>query len=218
MLLRSISKHVNDQNWFAVGIDFLIVVFGVFMGIQLGNWNEDRKNQDLAINYIERLHTEIGLETQLWDKAADYFVTTQNYGRIALHGFDRPVDELDDQFLIALYQASQVWYVAPNRATFDELQSTGRIVNIKDEDLRMALANHYLRVGQTGFTLSQTSQYRRIARLFLHQDVQAQIRSKCGDSWITDENNFYFVRLPKFCKIDLPEELMKSEIEKMQEC
>lgn len=218
MLLRSISKHVNDQNWFAVGIDFLIVVFGVFMGIQLGNWNEDRKNQDLAINYIERLHTEIGLETQLWDKAADYFVTTQNYGRIALQGFDRPVDELDDQFLIALYQASQVWYVAPNRATFDELQSTGRIVNIKDEDLRMALANHYLRVGQTGFTLSQTSQYRRIARLFLHQDVQAQIRSKCGDSWITDENNFYFVRLPKFCKIDLPEELMKSEIEKMQEC
>jgi hypothetical protein len=27
-------KHVQDQNWFAVGIDFLIVVTGVFIGIQ----------------------------------------------------------------------------------------------------------------------------------------------------------------------------------------
>ena len=29
MILRSITKHVRDQNWFAVGIDFLIVVVGV---------------------------------------------------------------------------------------------------------------------------------------------------------------------------------------------
>jgi len=29
MLLRSISKHVKDQNWFAVALDFVIVVIGV---------------------------------------------------------------------------------------------------------------------------------------------------------------------------------------------
>ena len=39
MLLRSITKHVSDQNWFAVFIDFLIVVVGVFIGIQVANWN-----------------------------------------------------------------------------------------------------------------------------------------------------------------------------------
>lgn len=32
MLFRRISKHVKDQNWIAVGIDFLIVVFGVWIG------------------------------------------------------------------------------------------------------------------------------------------------------------------------------------------
>jgi hypothetical protein len=36
MLLRSIKKHLKDQKWFAVAIDFIIVVFGVFIGIQLG--------------------------------------------------------------------------------------------------------------------------------------------------------------------------------------
>ena len=30
MILRRVMKHVRDQNWFAVGVDFLIVVNGVF--------------------------------------------------------------------------------------------------------------------------------------------------------------------------------------------
>ncbi|CAN5636176.1 hypothetical protein BH23GEM3_BH23GEM3_02670 [soil metagenome] len=28
MILRRVMKHVEDQNWFAVGIDFVIVVAG----------------------------------------------------------------------------------------------------------------------------------------------------------------------------------------------
>ena len=42
MLLRRITEHVKDQNWFVVGLDFIIVVVGVFFGIQIGNWNDDR--------------------------------------------------------------------------------------------------------------------------------------------------------------------------------
>ena len=42
MLLRRITKHVKDQHWIAIGIDFLIVVVGAFLGIQNGIWNEAR--------------------------------------------------------------------------------------------------------------------------------------------------------------------------------
>lgn len=28
MILRSVMKHVRDQNWVAVGVDFIIVVVG----------------------------------------------------------------------------------------------------------------------------------------------------------------------------------------------
>ncbi len=40
MILRRPSRHVKDQIWFAVGIDFFIVVIGVFIGIQVSNWND----------------------------------------------------------------------------------------------------------------------------------------------------------------------------------
>ena len=55
MILRRISEHVRDQNWFAVGVDFVIVVIGVFIGIQVSNWNtarEDRSNETLYLGYL----------------------------------------------------------------------------------------------------------------------------------------------------------------------
>lgn len=59
MLLRRITQHVKDQNWFAVSIDFLIVVFGVFIGIQVSNWNESRSENELASRYIVQLSDDI---------------------------------------------------------------------------------------------------------------------------------------------------------------
>ncbi|MEO1642027.1 MAG: DUF6090 family protein [Pseudomonadota bacterium] len=44
MIFRRIKAHIEKENWFAVGIDFFIVVIGVFIGIQVANWNETRAN------------------------------------------------------------------------------------------------------------------------------------------------------------------------------
>ncbi len=35
MILRRLAEHVRAQNWFAVALDFLIVVVGVFVGLQV---------------------------------------------------------------------------------------------------------------------------------------------------------------------------------------
>lgn len=39
MILRRVVQHVRDQNWTAIAIEFVIVVTGVFIGIQVSNWN-----------------------------------------------------------------------------------------------------------------------------------------------------------------------------------
>ena len=43
MLLRKVIKHVQDQSGAAIAIDFCIVVLGVFVGMQVNNWNERRR-------------------------------------------------------------------------------------------------------------------------------------------------------------------------------
>ena len=59
MLLRRITKHVKDQNWFAVGIDFVIVVIGVFIGIQVANWNASRTDRAMEAAFLERMAVDV---------------------------------------------------------------------------------------------------------------------------------------------------------------
>lgn len=37
MILRSIAKHVSEQNWFAAALDFFIAIVGALIGIQVSN-------------------------------------------------------------------------------------------------------------------------------------------------------------------------------------
>lgn len=79
MILRRITQHVRDQNWTAIGIDFLIVVLGVFVGIQVSNWNQARSDRNRAGRYVaqisENLRSDIldqeeGIVTSQWRAAA----------------------------------------------------------------------------------------------------------------------------------------------------
>ena len=50
MRLRSLTKHLRDQNWFAVALDFFIVVLGVGMALAAGEWLSARSQKaDLAV-------------------------------------------------------------------------------------------------------------------------------------------------------------------------
>ena len=89
MLLRRITKHVTDQNWFAAFIDFLIVVVGVFIGIQVANWNAGLKNKaaykaalerfkievEFNIDSLEKLHQELNKSIPLVTRGLDYLRT-----------------------------------------------------------------------------------------------------------------------------------------------
>lgn len=59
MLLRRVMQHVKEQNWTAVGIDFVIVVIGVFVGIQVANWNDARKERAAEQRYLIELARDL---------------------------------------------------------------------------------------------------------------------------------------------------------------
>ncbi|MEQ9316207.1 MAG: hypothetical protein RLN72_10160 [Henriciella sp.] len=42
MILQRLATSIRKQDWFTVLIETLIVVFGVFIGLQVNNWNTER--------------------------------------------------------------------------------------------------------------------------------------------------------------------------------
>jgi len=59
MLLRRVIHHVKAQNWFAIGLDFLIVVIGVFLGLQVSNWNEAAADRRAESAYLAQLQGDL---------------------------------------------------------------------------------------------------------------------------------------------------------------
>ena len=39
MILRRLAQSLKEQNWTAITIEFVLLVLGVFLGIQAANWN-----------------------------------------------------------------------------------------------------------------------------------------------------------------------------------
>jgi hypothetical protein len=52
MLLRRVIQHFRYQEWTAIGIELVILVF---IGIQVANWNENRKSADDYQLALDRL-------------------------------------------------------------------------------------------------------------------------------------------------------------------
>jgi len=40
---RRITRQLREHNWTAIGIDFVIVVVGVFLAAQISNWDQSQK-------------------------------------------------------------------------------------------------------------------------------------------------------------------------------
>ena len=68
MILRRVIRHVRKQEWTAIAIDFVIVVIGVYMGIELGNWNEERDSRADYQGALDRLIVEIDANLESLDR------------------------------------------------------------------------------------------------------------------------------------------------------
>jgi hypothetical protein len=59
MTIRRILQHFEAKDWLAVSIELVVVVFGVFIGIQVANWNEARLEAARKHQIVEALITDI---------------------------------------------------------------------------------------------------------------------------------------------------------------
>jgi len=153
MLLRRITEHARTQNWFAVGLDFLIVVVGVFIGIQVANWNEARMQQARDEVLLSRLmedfeqivafgETRLPRYRESAAQISDLITTIRS-------GVDPGLtQEIQDQITGSVI----VWAVTEMAPTYDELVATGTLSRIRNPNLRKAL-NDYARQREADLAL-----------------------------------------------------------------
>lgn len=68
MILRRLTENVKSQNWFAVVLDFIIVVLGILIAFQITNWSTERAGRQVYDEALERVVAELrrDLAMQEW--------------------------------------------------------------------------------------------------------------------------------------------------------
>lgn len=59
MILARLSRAIREQNWFAVALEFLIVILGVVIGFQVTAWNAERADREALRLALQRFEAEI---------------------------------------------------------------------------------------------------------------------------------------------------------------
>jgi hypothetical protein len=139
MLLRRIVQHLRKQEWTAIAIDFVIVVFGVFIGIQVANWNEARQIAAEERQLITRLSSEfeVGLERAREIENETYQYTVGLDAILTKLDSGQPISQAEARELLMGASVFRLTVTAP--PSYTEMLSTGRSDLLTDPDLRQAL-------------------------------------------------------------------------------
>lgn len=179
MILRRVIEHVRKQEWTAIFIDFVIVVVGVFVGIQVSNWNAARVDQGRAHGYIERIGADLDADLASFAERLAFWKAVGGYGAAALDYVDAgdAGERSQWQLLLAFFQASQVSEFYTTMTTYDELTGAGDGGLLPSIALRDALARYYALSENAAFT--ERPQYREHVRGKIPFPVQAYIWDHC---------------------------------------
>lgn len=179
MILRSLMRHVRGQNWFAVFLDFLIVVVGVFIGIQVANWNEARQQRVRETALLGELRQEALQNAGAARSVGEaLLVGAASARRILAMSDDADLRCRENCWsaIVDLMHASQ-WQQISNRwTTYEELRRAGlpsdrRIIETVEEFLQ---ANHRAAQG-----LELRPEYRTQVRRLIPIDLQDAYWSNC---------------------------------------
>jgi hypothetical protein len=179
MILRRLSQSIKEQNWTAIVIEFILLVSGVFLGIQVANWNAERVDASRATAYLERIRDDINADLSNYQDRISFWSDVSAYGAKGLAyaetGEAKGATQWD--LLLAYFQSSQVAEFYTTDATFEELKSAGELGLIKDTRFRYELSQYY----SLGFNplLTERPRYRENVRGIIPLEVQTYIWTAC---------------------------------------
>jgi hypothetical protein len=206
MIPRRITGHVRAHNWFAVGIDLFVVVLGVFIGMQVQDWNSARQTRARSEEFSSRLLSDLRVEAWGYEYLVEYNKDVLANAARAIKALTGAQPLPDEQFVVAVYRATQYKYNERRRATYDELVSTGAIGLIADPKLRQTAISVFTNplfdvISQEG----KDSGLRKVFRETASAEMQHALLKKCGDAYVEPGDFARIVgSLDYACSVDLP--------------
>ncbi len=207
MILRRFAEALKQQNWAAIVIEFVLVVLGVFLGIQMANWNQAQADARLGRDYVKRLTRDLNEDLAGARAQSAYYAAVLE----SVRKTDDLLGEQDPdprELVINAYRATEITYTAPVRATWDQIVSSGHLGLLPGDTAASGLARYYaFDTAQDIYRIGLSSSYRQVIRKIIPMAMQIEMREGCSD---VRDSQGYVVGFTEHCQFDADPKALKA--------
>jgi len=148
VILRRISQAFASRNLSTILLELVVVIFGIFLGLQVNDWNESRKLQQDEGRYLQKLADDLLEMREELRSKVDRSERARQKMMGALYALedctisDSARSDLD--FALGNYQILGPFNYL--NATYDEMVATGALARIADQGLKQKIAYAFARL------------------------------------------------------------------------
>lgn len=209
MVARRIREHVASHNWFAVLVDLIVVTIGVFIGIQVSNWNSARIERDEVRAYRAQIIDDLKANEQELAERLHYYRQVRVHALGAMAALERAAPR-GEAFLVDSYQASQVSPLWIERSAYDEMIASGLAKSFGGPAVRRRLSSYYAATTRLEAASIFDTGYRERIRRAMMFAVQRRLRERCSDLIAISQEGRETITLPKRCSLQLPSTMISQ--------
>jgi len=178
MILRRFTKHVTDQNWFAVGLDVLVVVAGIFLGLQFTDWNEERTFYETETELLQELKRELEASILFTESRLRSFKQVADAGKQSLDFLSSGAScgRQCWPILVNFFHASQWQSTQVKKSTYENMRLLGLPRNRAIVD---ALEVYSLESKMNAEFFAVLPYYRSIVRQLIPLEIQEYYWDHC---------------------------------------
>ncbi|MCB1606551.1 MAG: hypothetical protein KDI71_06205 [Xanthomonadales bacterium] len=146
MILRRLVAQLREQNWTAIAVEFVLLVIGVFLGLQASNWNDARNERAQGERWRQQILADLDQNARDLQDRLDYNSQALAFGETALRGLESaeaPTGAAVWETVLGAFQAGQIWPYRLTGPSYREVQAAGGLTLIGSERAQVKLAYLY---------------------------------------------------------------------------
>ena len=150
---RRIRRNLLESNstsryiFYALG-EVVLVVLGILIALQINNWNQERTDRKLEVEFLQRLISDVNIDRQLLDFAIRELDEKQEALRKTKQLLENPLAIPFDSVKTIVLNGANFSFSTPNErqnTTYIELVSSGNLGLIQNDNLLNQIVQFYTR-------------------------------------------------------------------------
>ncbi len=144
MILRRVIAHFKNQEWTAIAIDFLIVVLGVFIGVQVNGWWAGQSDAQRERAYLAALEGDFDeIIVELEGDSAEYARIAAAMSLLLEQSRKKAPDASVETLNAAAKMLIRMEGTPIASGTYENLTGSGDLSIVRNQEIRNMLSAFY---------------------------------------------------------------------------